>query len=126
MAVESGAAVAAIVPSLLDRSRFDGHRVTFVSDPAAARALGPSLLIVDIDRVDDLASCRLDACRVVGYGSHVDAERQEAARRAGFEVVVARSVMFGRLGDLLAGGTGFGSTGFGSTRFGSTGFGSTG
>ncbi len=87
----------------MDRSRFGGSDVTFVASPDAARAAAPTLLMVDIDRFDDLGAFRLDGCRVIGFGSHVDTDRHDRARTAGFDEVLPRSVFFRRLPEFLGG-----------------------
>jgi hypothetical protein len=40
--------------------------------------------------------------RVVGFGSHVDRARLEAAREAGCDEVLARSAFFARLAGIVA------------------------
>jgi len=77
----------------------------------AARASKPDLVILDLDdrRVDPfevIAAFRADpalaSLRVLGFVSHVRADRITAARQAGIDEVLARSAFFGRLGELLA------------------------
>ncbi|MGF1595619.1 MAG: hypothetical protein ACFCVK_01605 [Acidimicrobiales bacterium] len=99
--------IVAYVPNLLDRSRF-GRSVTFVDDAAEATAARPDIVLVDLDRCDpgELGRWRLDGARVVGFGSHVDEERQRSALDAGWDEVLARSVFFRRLPDLLTTATG--------------------
>lgn len=92
--------IAAHVPNLFDRSRFGG-RATFVETPDEARALGPSLLIVDLDRCDDLAGFRIEGTRVIGFGPHVDSTGHRKAVEAGYDEVLPRSIFFRRLPDLL-------------------------
>ncbi|MEM7341365.1 MAG: hypothetical protein AAF467_22100 [Actinomycetota bacterium] len=92
--------IAAHVPNLFDRSRFDG-RATFVETPEEARALGPALLFVDIDRCDDLAGFCIEGTRVIGFGPHVDSTGHRKAVEAGYDEVLPRSVFFKRLPDLL-------------------------
>lgn len=95
------ATIVAHVPNLFDRSRFGG-RVTFVDSGAAAAALAPALVIVDLDRCDDIEGFALDGVRVVGFGPHVDTDLHRRASEAGYGEVLARSVFFRRLPELLA------------------------
>jgi hypothetical protein len=92
----------AFVPGLMDRSRFDGLDVVFVSDRDAALAASPSLMLVDLDRCENPEDFRLEKVRVIGFASHVDADRQAAGRAAGFDEVLPRSVFFRRLRELVA------------------------
>ena len=97
--------IVAHVPNLFDRSRFMG-RATFVDSPEEARAHNPTLLIVDLDRCDDVEGFRLEGPRVIGFGPHVDSALHERATEHGYSVVLARSVFFKRLPELLAAETG--------------------
>lgn len=78
----------------MDRSRFDSYQLRFVSDPSEVEATGADVLFVDLDKCDDPAIYRLADLRVVGFGSHVDESRLVAARAAGFDEVLPRSVFF--------------------------------
>jgi len=49
---------------------------------------------LDLDRLVAAIASLPDKPRLVGYGSHVDAERLRAARRAGFDEVLPRSEFF--------------------------------
>lgn len=93
--------IAAHVPNLFDRSRFQG-RVTFVESPSEAAACQPSLVIVDLDRCDEPEAYRIPEATVIGFGPHVDSELHARAIAAGYHEVLARSVFFRRLPDLLA------------------------
>lgn len=91
----------------MDRSRFGGvvkggGAVRFIG--SAAEADGADLVVVDLDRCDDVAAFGSLATRTIGFGSHVDERGLAAATAAGFDEVLARSVFFRRLSDLLAGG----------------------
>lgn len=97
--------IAAHVPNLFDRSRFGG-RVTFVEDPEQAAALGPELVIVDLDRCDDVTGFRIEGATVVGFGPHADTALHQRATEAGYDEVLARSVFFRRLPELLTDGPG--------------------
>ena len=93
--------VAAFVPDLMDRSRFDRHEIAFVRTAEQALASGASLILVDIDACKDLGQFRLDGVTIIGFGSHVAEDRHVAAQAAGFDEVLARSVFFRRLDDLV-------------------------
>ena len=92
--------IAAHVPNLFDRSRFSG-RVKFVDTPEEAMAFAPELLIIDIDRCEDIAGFRIDGPRVVGFGPHVDSASHGQAVGAGYDEVLPRSLFFRRLAGLL-------------------------
>ena len=92
--------IVAHVPNLFDRSRFQG-RVRFVETADEARALAPRLVIVDLDRCDDIEGFRLDGVEVIGFGPHVDTGLHRRASEAGYEQILARSVFFRRLPELL-------------------------
>lgn len=93
--------VAAHVPNLFDRSRFDG-RAHFVDSPAEALACSPDLVIVDLDRCDDLEGFRIDGARLIGFGPHVETSLYDRALAAGYDEVLPRSIFFRRLPQLLA------------------------
>ncbi len=93
--------VCAYVPGLMDRSRFDHHEISFVSTPQEAIDAAPGLLIVDLDRCDEPEAFRIDGARVIGFGSHVDAERLDAAEAFGFDDVLPRSVFFRRMAEIV-------------------------
>lgn len=92
--------IVAHVPNLFDRSRFQG-RAVFVDSPEEALAAEPSLVIVDLDRCDDLAGFALDGVRVIGFGPHVDSDLHRRAAAHGYGEILARSVFFRRLPELL-------------------------
>ena len=97
--------VAAYVPDLLDRSKVagvPGVEVTFVDDPGKLAAAEADLVIIDLGRDGAIeAIAGLAGRRVVGFGSHVDTERLEAARAAGCTEVLPRSRFFARLSEVL-------------------------
>ncbi|MFW2380962.1 MAG: hypothetical protein ACN4GZ_04315 [Acidimicrobiales bacterium] len=103
---ESPPVVVVFAPELGDRSRFDAYNVTHVRSAGTlvefSESAEPDLIIVDLDRTSAPADFRLANAHVVGFGSHVDTDRHEAALDAGFDAVVARSVFFRRLPELLA------------------------
>ncbi|MEM9563144.1 MAG: hypothetical protein AAGA93_11025 [Actinomycetota bacterium] len=96
------ATIVAHIPNLFDRSRFSGQAV-FVETAEEARALHPTLLLVDLDRCDDVEGFAIDGVSVIGFGPHVDTDLHRRASEAGYDEILARSVFFRRLPDLLAG-----------------------
>ncbi len=106
----------AFVPDLMDRSKVAaaaGDRVRFVSSPAALagdlrdESGVTDLVVIDLGRpgvLDALGDLQAvdPRPRVVGFGSHVDQGLLDQARAAGCDEVLARSVFFRRLPDLLA------------------------
>ncbi len=97
-------------PDLMDRSRVSSTGVTveFVADPAqlVAEALEPSdLVLVDLARSGVLDLLSSITARTVGFAAHVDEALIAAARVAGCDEVLARSVFFRRLPKLLGSGT---------------------
>jgi len=80
---------------------------------AQARALKPSLVILDlnsskVDAVSTIASLKADpelaAIRAIGFASHVHADLIAAARHAGADQVLPRSAFAGNLAEILAAG----------------------
>ena len=91
-----------------------GTEVRFAAGTAAlldaARTSNPSLVLLDLDdsRLDAIAVVgalrsepALASLRVLGFVSHVHADRIAAARQAGIDDVLARSAFVGRLPELL-------------------------
>lgn len=91
-----------------------GTEIKFVRSPEAllaeARQTQPSLVILDLnaDRlrpIDMLEAVKADAAlaevRTIGYASHIDVDRINAARAAGATEVMARSAFVARLPELL-------------------------
>jgi hypothetical protein len=96
--------VLAYVPDLMDRSKLAvlPDEVVFVRALDALGAAEPGdVVLLDISRgsLPDLA----DGVRSIGFGSHVDDDARDAARAAGVDEVLPRSVFFRRLaqGELL-------------------------
>jgi DNA-binding NarL/FixJ family response regulator len=94
-----------------------GVDLTFAQTPAdmldQARALAPSLAIFDLnsaklDPITTIAAMKRDpalaSIRAVGFVSHVDAARIQAARAAGADDVMARSAFAEHLGEILVAG----------------------
>jgi len=91
-----------------------GVQIVFARSSASAldemRKAPPSLVIFDLNnpRTDPLGTVKamkgnpdLAAIPTVGYASHVQTDLIEAARAAGFDQVMARSLFTDRLPDLL-------------------------
>lgn len=97
--------VVVFAPDLGDRSRFDAYTVNHVRSAGKlvefAQSSEPDLVIVDLDRTSAPADFRIDNAHVIGFGSHVDTERHDEALDAGFDAVMARSIFFRRLSELL-------------------------
>ena len=81
---------------------------------AQARALKPSLVIIDLnspkaDAVNTFASLKADpnlaGIRAIGFASHVHADLIAAARSAGADQVLPRSAFAGNLAEILASAT---------------------
>ncbi len=98
--------VVVCAPELGDRSRFDAFEVHHIRNAQKLAEFSshtePDLVIVDLDRTADPVPFRIDNAHVVGFGSHVDTPRHDAALDAGYDAVLARSVFFRRLPELLA------------------------
>lgn len=92
--------VAAHIPNLFDRARF-GNRVVLVDTPQQALELNPDAVLVDLDRCDNLAGFRIPGATVIGFGPHVESGLQAQATAAGYDQVLARSIFFRRLPQIL-------------------------
>jgi hypothetical protein len=90
----------------MDRSRISAAvaGVHFVGRPEELHeAPEGATVVVDLSRDGVLAVLAdLEGRRRIGFGSHVDRNRLEAARDAGCDLVLARSEFFRRLRDLVA------------------------
>jgi DNA-binding response OmpR family regulator len=105
---------------LLDSSRIAGHAraagqevVTCRDAASLLRALDrkPALALIDLHNpgleIETVTpTLRAAGVRVVGFGSHVDVARLKAARAAGCDEVLPRSVFFEELDRRLAAGSG--------------------
>jgi DNA-binding NarL/FixJ family response regulator len=91
-----------------------GVEVTFAKSAdevlQLARTLQPSMAIFDLNSaalapVETIAAMKQDAAlagiRTLGFVSHVDTSRIQAARSAGADEVLARSAFAGNLADIL-------------------------
>ncbi len=113
--------VLAVVDDLLFSSKIRavanalGGRATFVRERAGIlpgiRAHKPNLVIFDLDRdeLDPIGAIRevrsqadLAHVRLVGFASHVHADRFAEAKAAGIDVALARSGFVAALPELLA------------------------
>ncbi len=97
--------ILAFVPDLMDRSKVAAAgTVTFVQQPADLTGQPADLVIVDLSRPGVLdALPDLAGTRVIGFASHVDRALMDAARAAGCTEVLARSVFFSRVADIVTG-----------------------
>jgi DNA-binding NarL/FixJ family response regulator len=95
--------VVAYVPDLMDRSKVQavaGDTVVFAASPdQLAELVEPAVevIVVDLSRagvLDAVQRLRGAGKRVVGFGSHVDRQTLDAARRAGCHEVLTRSAFF--------------------------------
>lgn len=99
-------AVYALVGDLMDRSRIQsglGRTVGFVRRVEDLAGSDADVVLADLRSVPHPERLRalLPDARIVAFGSHVDEEVLEAARRAGLDEVLPRSVFFRRLDRLL-------------------------
>jgi hypothetical protein len=107
--------VVALVPDLMDRSKLTaalGADVELVATPRhlsqclAGDGPDPAIVVVDLGRrgaIDAVAAIRAaTTARIVGFGPHVERDLLSAARNAGCDEVLARSVFFSTLDKLLA------------------------
>jgi hypothetical protein len=78
-----------------------GHRVQRVRPGLAGDGL-PDVCICDVERVaPEQAVADLRPAKLLGFGSHEQPDALRAARRAGFDRVVARSAIADRLAALV-------------------------
>jgi len=109
--------IAAFVSDLLFQSKIraaashSGAAVSFLRDPADPSLDAATLAIVDLDGPDAVATVSAlgaarPSLRLVGFVSHVNAERIREARAAGSIEVMARSAFVNLLPSLLAGSAG--------------------
>lgn len=101
---ESGL-VAVFAPDLGDRSRFDAVEVVHIRRPEQLDGLTLRLVVVDLDRSQDLRQFVRASVPTIGFGSHVDAERHRLAIDVGFTEVMARSVFFRNLTEIVTPGS---------------------
>jgi hypothetical protein len=105
--------IAAFVDDLLFRSKIravashTGAAVSFVRTPTDPAVANAAMAIVDLDAQDAVATVvalrgAWPVLRVVGFVSHVHAERIREARAAGVSEVMARSTFVNTLPDLLS------------------------
>ena len=105
--------IAAFVDDLLFRSKIravashTGAAVEFVRDPADPSLAGATLAIIDLDGSGAIAAVSSlhtswPQLRLIGFVSHVNADRIREARAAGTIEVMARSAFVSALPDLLS------------------------
>jgi hypothetical protein len=92
-------------PDLMDRSKVLAvvPAATVVARPDQVAAGPGDTVVLDLSRpaaTEAAATLTAGGARVIGFASHVDHERIEAARGVGCEVL-ARSAFFSRLPTLL-------------------------
>lgn len=97
--------IAALVPDLMDRSRVSAAVTTPIAfvDLEELRDLAADIVIADLGRIDprELRTAAPQS-RIIGFGSHVDETLLDAARAAGIDDVLPRSVFFRKVSRLLA------------------------
>ncbi len=97
----------------MDRSRLEaagravGTSVVFVNDPlevpAAVASGDASVVVVDLSAPGALEALALaGTMRTIGFCSHVNRDLLQRAKDAGCDEVLARSVMFRHLDELLS------------------------
>ena len=87
----------AYAPDLMDQSKIRNAGAEIVSSLDELAAAKADLIFIDLGRPGVLeAIAGLDA-HVVGFGRHTETELLEAAKEAGCDEVVVRSVFFSRL-----------------------------
>jgi hypothetical protein len=96
--------VVAYVPDLMDRSRIAAAApdVVFVRAPGELTAHEADVVVLDAGRPGALDVVAGLSARVVAFGSHVDTDLLDAARMAGVDEVLPRSVFFRRLPEVLS------------------------
>jgi hypothetical protein len=98
--------VVALVPDLLDRTRIEaaGRQVTFVSKVDDLVGIDADIVVADLSRIDQAAELRRVAprARIIVFGPHVDNAVLDAARDAGIDTVLPRSMFFRTVDELLA------------------------
>ena len=97
--------VVAVVPDLMDRSRFPSSVEFIVEaqlDSATLARLGAAMVIVDLSRLSSLDPLALIDVPRWGFAPHVENDLADQARAIGC-TVLARSVFFRRLNDIVSG-----------------------
>jgi len=91
--------IAAYIPNLMDRSRF-GDSVQIIKTLEELKSVEADVVFVDLGRSEVLKYLPSKS-RVIGFAPHIDTETLDAARAAGCEEALARSVFFKRLPTFL-------------------------
>jgi hypothetical protein len=103
--------IVAYVPDLMDRSKVAAAapEATFCHAPAelvaTAREQGAVLAVVDLSRdgvLDAVSELAATGVASVGFGSHVEGDLLERARRAGCDRVLTRAAFFRQTGEVLS------------------------
>lgn len=94
--------VAAFAPDLMDQSKIRAAGARIVASVAELAGTDADLVIVDLSRPGVLDAVPAIPGRVVGFGRHTEPELLEAARAAGCDDVLVRSVFFKRLPEIIA------------------------
>ncbi|MBI5305034.1 MAG: hypothetical protein HY868_23080 [Chloroflexi bacterium] len=102
------------IPDLMFSTRVEdaakrlGYRVVALNVGDAVETViareSPALVIVALDAPDwarIVASAKQGGARVLAFGSHKNVEQMQAAKRAGCDQVIARSMMAAELPNLL-------------------------
>ena len=79
-------------------------KVTMDELVKALRASTPMALVINLDAMrGDFKSLPLPlrSCKLIGYYSHVDSELAKDASKNGFEVVIPRRALAGKLSDMF-------------------------
>ena len=96
--------VAGFVPDLMDRSRISAAVADVVFVPTAEELVTTEadVVVLDAARPGALEVVPSLRARVVAFGSHVDTALLDAARAAGVDDVLPRSLFFRRLPEVLS------------------------
>jgi hypothetical protein len=103
------AAVVALVPDLMDRSRVSAALPDARFTRDAGGCVDAAVVLVDLARhAGDIAAVRAAApgARIVAFGPHVDDAALAQARTDGADVVLPRSKFFGDVAGVVAGAAG--------------------
>ncbi len=94
--------IVAYAPDLMDQTRLRAAGAAIVRTVDELAGVDADLVLVDLGRPGVLDAVGRIQGRVIGFGPHVDRELLAAAEAAGCDEVLARSVFFRRLPDLVA------------------------
>lgn len=91
----------AYAPDLMDASKLRNAGAVVVRSLDELRAANANLVLVDLSRPGVLEIVPQITGRVIGFGPHVETDLLAAARTAGCDEVLPRSVFFNRLAELI-------------------------